>query len=181
LDLRCYTPCSKPNQQYTTFLRAKCFDVVPLKNRGNSSDPSYRSDLETLIGSSKADRTNYVHDWATKHAAAAAANSTIVATGLGVVPPIGTHHAAAVSSPSSLSPTSPTEGPQSLRDFAGENGGSSLRSSLLTRSRRRLPAVPGGGANSPANHSPDQQLSFSPESESPSPHQVCKRTFYTIV
>ncbi len=129
--------------------------------------------METLIGSSKADRTNYVHDWATKHAAAAAGNNTIVATGLGVVPPIGTlHAAAAVSSPSSLSPTSPTGGPQSLRDFAGENGGSSLRSSLLTRSRRRLPAVPGGGAHSPANHSPDQQLSFSPENESPSPHQV---------
>jgi hypothetical protein len=149
--------------------------MLSLKNRGNSSYPSHRSDLETLIGSSKADRTNYVHDWATKHAAAAAANSTIVATGLGVVPPIGTHHAAAaISSLSSLSPTSPTEGPQSLRDFAGENGSSSLRSSLLTRSRRRLPAVPGGGAHSPANHSPDQQLSFSPESESPSPHQVRK-------
>ena len=148
--------------------------MLSLKNRGNSSDPSHRSDLETLIGSSKADRTNYVHDWATKHAAAASSN-TIVATGLGVVPPIGTlHAAAAISSPSSLSPTSPTGGPQSLRDFAGENGGSSLRSSLLTRSRRRLPAVPGGGAHSPANHSPDQQLSFSPESESPSPHQVCK-------
>jgi hypothetical protein len=152
--------------------------MLSLKNRGNSSYPSHRSDLETLIGSSKADRTNYVHDWATKHAAAAA-NSTIVATGLGVVPPIGTLHAAAVSSPSSLSPTSPTGGPQSLRDFAGEHGGSSLRSSLLTRSRRRLPAVPGGGAHSPANHSPDQQLSFSPESESPSPHQV-RKTFIQL-
>jgi hypothetical protein len=123
-----------------------------------------RSDLETLIGSSKSDRANYVSDWANKHAAAA--------SGLAVVPPIGALHSAAAAS--SLSPTSPT-GQQSLTMLESLNGSSpqGLRSSLLTRSRRRLPAVPGGGGSGQSTaHSPDQQLNFSPDSDSPSPHQV---------
>jgi hypothetical protein len=122
-----------------------------------------RFELESLVGDNQ-NRTNYVQDWATRHAGHHHPQHSHGAAGLeGLQHTRGVERGASAPTlrPSLIpSPTSPPPPSQLL---------GSGTSSSLSKSRRRLPPTPGGMSVSEVQ-SPES-TEFSPSTDSPSPTQ----------